>query len=103
MLEIYISPSQIHNNDVDLIKNTVTEELLTTLKICYFLVQGITLSGGQKLRVSLARAVYSQADIYVLDDPLSAVDSHVAKQLFSQIIGPKGILKEKVSFSISFR
>ena len=50
--------------------------------------------------MSLARAVYSQADIYVLDDPLSAVDSHVAKQLFSQIIGPKGILKEKVSLLI---
>ena len=46
--------------------------------------------------MSLARAVYSQADICVLDDPLSAVDSHVAKHLFTKIIGPKGLLSNKV-------
>ena len=46
--------------------------------------------------MSLARAVYSQADIYVLDDPLSAVDSHVAEHLFSEVIGPNGLLKDKV-------
>ena len=48
--------------------------------------RGITLSGGQKQRVSIARAVYSQADVYLLDDPLSAVDSHVGRALFEQCI-----------------
>uniref|UniRef100_A0A3P8P981 ATP-binding cassette, sub-family C (CFTR/MRP), member 2 n=1 Tax=Astatotilapia calliptera TaxID=8154 RepID=A0A3P8P981_ASTCA len=68
--------------------------------------KGINLSGGQKQRVSLARAVYSQADIYLLDDPLSAVDSHVGKHLFENVIGPNGLLKDKtrilVTHGISF-
>ncbi|XP_066253825.1 multidrug resistance-associated protein 1-like isoform X2 [Euwallacea similis] len=58
--------------------------------------KGINLSGGQKQRISLARAVYEDADIYLLDDPLSAVDSHVGKHLFSEVIGPNGLLKGKV-------
>ena len=61
-----------------------------------FWSQGINLSGGQKQRVSLARAVYSGADIYFLDDPLSAVDSHVGKHIFESVIGPNGLLKNKV-------
>ncbi|CAG5117053.1 unnamed protein product, partial [Candidula unifasciata] len=57
--------------------------------------KGINISGGQKQRVSLARAVYSRADIYLLDDPLSAVDSHVGKHIFENVISSKGVLKGK--------
>ena len=60
------------------------------------LLQGINLSGGQKQRISLARAVYADRDIYLMDDPLSAVDSHVGKHIFNQVIGPEGMLKDKV-------
>ncbi|XP_076871404.1 ATP-binding cassette sub-family C member 4 isoform X2 [Brachyhypopomus gauderio] len=55
--------------------------------------RGATLSGGQKARVNLARAVYQDADIYLLDDPLSAVDAEVGRHLFDQCIC--GILKKK--------
>lgn len=57
------------------------------------------MSGGQKQRVSLARSIYQDADIYLLDDPLSAVDSHVGKYIFDHVIGPDGVLKDKVCFT----
>ncbi|KAL3103423.1 hypothetical protein niasHS_002609 [Heterodera schachtii] len=58
--------------------------------------KGINLSGGQKQRVSLARAAYSDADIYLLDDPLSAVDVHVGAHLFDKLISSdNGLLKGK--------
>ncbi|KAG1679917.1 Multidrug resistance-associated protein 1 [Nymphon striatum] len=57
--------------------------------------KGVNLSGGQKQRISLARAVYNDAKLYLLDDPLSAVDAHVGKHIFDEIIGPSGLLKNK--------
>ncbi|XP_044597667.1 multidrug resistance-associated protein 1 isoform X7 [Cotesia glomerata] len=57
--------------------------------------KGINLSGGQKQRVALARAVYTDCDVYFLDDPLSAVDSHVGKHIFENVVGPNGLLKKK--------
>ncbi|KAJ1725861.1 hypothetical protein LPJ61_005606, partial [Coemansia biformis] len=56
---------------------------------------GINLSGGQKSRVSLARAVYARADVYLLDDPLAAVDAHVAKHIFTHVLGQHGLLKSR--------
>ncbi|KAB0797840.1 hypothetical protein PPYR_08833 [Photinus pyralis] len=48
--------------------------------------RGVSLSGGQRARINLARAVYRHADIYLLDDPLSAVDTHVGRELFERCI-----------------
>ena len=56
--------------------------------------RGASLSGGQRARVNLARAVYSDADIYLLDDPLSAVDAKVGKHIFDNCIA--GILGSKI-------
>uniref|UniRef100_A0A8C6EYM8 Multidrug resistance-associated protein 1 n=1 Tax=Marmota marmota marmota TaxID=9994 RepID=A0A8C6EYM8_MARMA len=58
--------------------------------------KGVNLSGGQKQRVSLARAVYGDSDVYLFDDPLSAVDAHVGKHIFDNVVGPKGMLRSKV-------
>ncbi|CAL6071291.1 Xenobiotic-transporting_ATPase / Multidrug resistance-associated protein [Hexamita inflata] len=55
--------------------------------------KGVTLSGGQKARLSLARAIYSDASIYLLDDPLSAVDAHVGKTIWNDAI--LGYLKSR--------
>ena len=57
--------------------------------------RGISLSGGQKARVTLARAVYARADVYLLDDCLSAVDQHVGRHLIENVLGSKGLLAGK--------
>ena len=59
------------------------------------------MSGGQKQRVSLARAAYNNSDIYLLDDPLSAVDAHVGKHIFEKVLGPKGLLKRKTRLLVT--
>lgn len=48
--------------------------------------RGLNMSGGQKQRIQLARAVYNDADIYLLDDPFSAVDAHTAATLFNDCV-----------------
>lgn len=63
--------------------------------------RGINLSGGQKQRVSLARAAYQDADVYLMDDPLSAVDAHVDQHLWEYLIGPKGLLKNKTRLLVT--
>jgi ATP-binding cassette, subfamily C (CFTR/MRP), member 1 len=55
--------------------------------------RGVTLSGGQKQRVSIARALYAESDVYLFDDPLSAVDNHVGAALFQEVI--QGSLAKK--------
>ena len=55
--------------------------------------RGVVLSGGQRARVSLARAVYVEADLYLLDDPFSALDLKVTQHIFSECI--KGLLGQK--------
>lgn len=57
--------------------------------------RGIALSGGQKARLTLARAVYARADVYLLDDCLSAVDSHVGRHIIDRVLGRGGILNGK--------
>lgn len=57
--------------------------------------KGISLSGGQKARISLARAVYSRADIYLLDDILSAVDHHVGKNIIKNVLSKEGLIGSK--------
>lgn len=61
--------------------------------------RGIVLSGGQRARVELARAVYSNADVYLLDDPLSAVDYNVGRHIFDTCID--GLLQRKTRLMVT--
>lgn len=61
--------------------------------------KGKILSGGQKARINLARCIYKKADIYLLDDPLSAVDSKVGKQLYKKCI--KEFLQNKICILVT--
>ncbi|KAM7238060.1 hypothetical protein CapIbe_011018 [Capra ibex] len=86
----------------EVIKACALEEDLQNLKERDLTVTGdggTPLSEGQKARVSLARAVYQDADIYLLDDPLSAVDTEVSRHLFEQCI--RQVLKEKITILVT--
>ena len=61
--------------------------------------KGVTLSGGQRARVGLARAIYAKADLYILDDPLAAVDPEVAAKIYRNCV--QGILKSKTRILIT--
>ncbi|KAG0426251.1 hypothetical protein HPB47_026638, partial [Ixodes persulcatus] len=63
--------------------------------------KGETLSGGQKQRIALARAAYNRCDIYLLDDPLSALDPMVAAQVYQHVLSDKGILRNKTRILVS--
>ena len=61
--------------------------------------KGVSLSGGQKARVNLARCLYVDADIYLMDDPLSAVDTHVGRHLVDEAIN--GFLRGKIRILVT--
>ncbi len=75
------------------VQNTQTARQVANVCVCVCVCMCVQLSGGQKARVALARAAYSQPDIALLDDPLSAVDPRVARVLFTRCIGNQGMLK----------
>ncbi|XP_049513420.1 LOW QUALITY PROTEIN: ATP-binding cassette sub-family C member 2 [Dermacentor silvarum] len=62
--------------------------------------KGTNLSGGQKQRISLARAAYSNSDVYLLDDPLSALDPVVANSIFRDVLGPSSLLRNKTRIMV---
>lgn len=63
--------------------------------------KGINLSGGQKQRVSIARAIYADADIYIFDDPLSALDSHVAQNVYEKVMSKTGVLRKRLRLLVT--
>ena len=61
--------------------------------------KGINLSGGQKARVALARAIYKRPDILIMDDPISALDANVRKQIFNQVFC--GLMKDSTRILVT--
>jgi ATP-binding cassette subfamily C (CFTR/MRP) protein 4 len=60
---------------------------------------GCNISGGQKARISLARALYEDADIYLLDNPISALDSKISQKIIENVV--KGFLKNKCTILVT--
>ena len=65
--------------------------------------RGVNISGGQKQRISMARAVYSNADLYIFDDPLSALDSRVARQVLVPFSMSKNYSQFQSSYGLFFQ
>ena len=61
--------------------------------------RGINLSGGQKARISLARAIYADKDIMLMDDPVSALDTDVRKKIFDKVF--KSLLAQKTQILVT--
>lgn len=61
--------------------------------------KGVNMSGGQKARMGLARAVYQNKDIYLMDDPISALDAHVRKQIINNVYF--GVLKDRTRILVT--
>ena len=102
---IYTNPfvKERFDKTIDCCELTSDLDILPGKELTEIGEKGINLSGGQKQRVSMARACYSDADIYLLDDPLSALDAHVGKQVFEKVISSNGILKDKTRVLVTHR
>lgn len=61
--------------------------------------KGVNLSGGQKARLGLARAVYANKEIYLMDDPISALDAHVRKQIINNVYF--GVLRDRTRILVT--
>ncbi|XP_038906745.1 ABC transporter C family member 9-like isoform X2 [Benincasa hispida] len=88
-----------YNKTIDACALTKDLELFPSGDLTEIGERGINMSGGQKQRIQIARAVYQDADIYLLDDPFSAVDAHTGTQLFKDCM--MGVLKEKTIIYIT--
>ncbi|OAF64800.1 hypothetical protein A3Q56_07494, partial [Intoshia linei] len=63
--------------------------------------KGVNISGGQKQRIALARSIYRNDDIYIFDDILSAVDAHVGKHIFDNVLSKNGLLNKKTRIFVT--
>lgn len=90
---------QFSNGDLTIVGDRGKIGIILTVTLLTKKKLGASLSGGQKARINLARAIYREADIYLLDDPLSAVDIHVAKHLYDLCIN--GYLSDKTRILVT--
>ena len=85
---------RLYSKTVDVCELRADFKMLTAGDMSLIGEHGSTVSGGQRTRIALARAVYSQADIYLLDDPLSALDANVANNIFRKCL--RGLLANRI-------